>query len=558
MKEKRERLKDRGDTWRERVVALARDVRAGLRRRKFARMIRRSGLFEPGFYLDQCRDDAAARRDPIRHYLLHGAAAGLDPNPLFDTSYYAERYPEVVAGGRNPLVHFIRHGARERRSPSARFDTAFYLACNRDVAASDMNPLAHYLAFGLAEGRPCRRERDVQPGDTEVLDRAAALAKAGPGRRVLVVDRRIPTPDQDSGSVRMFAILKLARRLGHEVTFAADGEEPAGPYAAALERLGIEVVRGVGATVEHLRARGSEYGVALLSRPEAAEQYLTIVRAYALGATVVYDTVDLHWVRFARAADVTGDPRARAEADRYRRLERLNASCADLTLTVTEQDRDALLRDVPGARVAVLPNIHDCAEAPPPWEGRRDLLFVGGFDHAPNVDGVEWFVERVLSLVHGSLPGVVLDVVGSKVSDRVKRLRSATVRIVGHVPCVDPLLDAARVFVSPLRYGAGMKGKIGQSMARGLPVVTTSIGAEGMKLVDGENALVADDPAAFASAVVRLYTDERLWSRIARSSVRHVEEHFSETAVLERLANVLSTERAGGDRGGPDRARSGP
>jgi len=541
------------------VQSGARDLGERRRRRQKSGLIRQSGLFDSQFYLSQCPDDHEASRDPIRHYLLGGAAAGLDPNPFFDTSYYVEQYPDVAASGKNPLVHFIRHGALERRAPSARFDTAYYLARHRDVVASGLNPLAHYLAVGAAEGRPCQpKQRDARPVLGDVLDRAADFANSRRARRILVVDQRLPTPDQDSGSVRMFAILTLLRRLGHEIVFVSDSAEAEERYERAVRRLGIDVLYGFCNAVEHLATQGHEYGVALLSRPQTAERYLTPVRAYALRATVVYDTVDLHWIRFERAARVTGDPRAHADAERFRRLERLNTACADLTLSVTEQERELLLREVPGARVEIVPNIHRCEETSPPWEARRDLMFIGGFEHAPNVDAVEWFVERIFPLVQRDLPGAVFQVVGSKVPERVQRLESSTVRIVGQVPSVGPLFDSSRVFVSPLRYGAGMKGKIGQSMGLGLPVVTTSIGAEGMSLVDGENALIADDPAEFAAAVVRLYTDQLLWSRVARNSMRHIQENFSAEAVLGRLGAIFPTVPTGAADGDAERTTSPP
>jgi glycosyltransferase involved in cell wall biosynthesis len=109
---------------------------------------------------------------------------------------------------------------------------------------------------------------------------------------------------------------------------------------------------------------------------------------------------------------------------------------------------------------------------------------------------------------------------------------------------VSPYFDGCRIFVSPLRYGAGMKGKIGQSMSFGLPVVTTTIGAEGIGLRDGENALIADDPGAFANAVVRLYEDEALWNRISRQSVEHIKENYSPPVLGKRIRDIFDGMRA--------------
>lgn len=525
--------------------AVPRSARATLRLGKYAILIRRSRLFDAEFYRSQCPEDPLARRSPIVHYLLRGAAAGLDPNPYFDTSYYREQYPWSAAGGKNPFVHFLRHGMRERRAPSARFEIADYLARRRDTATPLADPLARYAAPSGDSGRPVLAHIPMTRAVRDGLDRAAAFADGAQARRVLVVDRRVPTPDRDSASVRMFAVLRLLRKLGHEITFVSDDGGWRQRDKRAVRRLGVDVLHGFGAAARHLASHGHTYGFALLSSPQAAERYLMAVRAYALRAKVIYDTVDLHWVRLERAAAVTGDPDARADAARYRTLERLHTACADITLTVTDDEREALLREVPSARVEVLPNIHACEGPVRPWGARRDVMFIGAFSHAPNADAVEWFVREILPIVQRQLPDVVLRVVGSDVPRRIRELASPSVRVLGHVPAVRPVFESSRVFVSPLRYGAGMKGKIGQSMSYGLPVVTTSIGAEGMLLSDGENALVADEPAAFADAVVRLATDEQLWTRVSAAGLEHVERHFSERAALKRLTGVFDVARAG-------------
>jgi len=520
-------------------------LRSGLRRRKDARLVRRSGLFQADHYLGQLRDPGTARRDPVWHYLTQGAAAGLDPNPLFDTSYYAEEHPGSAAPGENPLLHFIRSGAREGANPGPLFDTSFYLARHPDVAASGLNPLAYYLSQGAAAGHIChpsmRPEVRARVLADELLERAESLLPPTGERRVLVVDHRMLMPDHDSGSVRMFAIVKLLRELGHDVTFASDISERYPRYEEGLRRLGVGVLYGFAATAAHLADEGHRYRFVLLSRPEVVDRYLPTVRAHAIHATVLYDTVDLHWVRLLRAAETTGDSALRFEAERYRTMERLGAECADVVLAITPQERETLIREVPGARVEIVPNVHACRPSAVPWSERQGLMFIGGFEHLPNVDAVEWFVAKVLPLVHRQVPGTVFHVVGSKAPDALRRLAGPTVSIEGHVPEAARFFESSRVFVSPLRYGAGMKGKIGHAMSHGLPLVTTSMGAEGMRLVDGENALIADDAGAFAAAVVRLYRDELLWSKIARSSVRHVQQNFSEEVVRAKLAAIFSS-----------------
>jgi glycosyltransferase involved in cell wall biosynthesis len=496
--------------------------------------VRRSGLFDEGHYLRQGLPPEAGRA-PIRHYLAAGAEAGLDPCPWFRTVYYAALYPESAVAGRNPLVDFVLHGAARLRSPSPEFDTEAWAERFPESVRGGSNPLAHFLARGADPGELRRVREDVEP-----LRAAEERHAAGPAPwRVLIADARVPTPDRDSGSVRMFAIIKLLRRLGRDVTFVAaePGRDPG--CERSLRQLGVELVTGLPAGRRHLAERGHEYAHAILSRPEVAEHLVLAVRAHAPRARLVYDTVDLHWVRMERAAALTGDPVVRAAAERFGRLERFLVDAADETLTVTDVERETILRERPAATVSVFPNIHEVAPGATPWAGRRDLVFIGGFDHAPNVDAVVWFAREILPLVRRRLPGVVFRVVGSRAPSLVRKLEGEAVKVLGFVPDVAPVFDASRVFVSPLRFGAGMKGKVGHSMSLGLPIVTTSIGAEGMGLADGDLALIADDPEAFAAAVVRLYEDEQLWLRLSTRGVEHVRARYSEEAVAGRLSALF-------------------
>ena len=364
--------------------------------------------------------------------------------------------------------------------------------------------------------------------------------------RVLVIIDAVPTPDQDSGSYRLFELLKLVSAIGYHVTVASDADNADPRYADALRTLGVQLYAGDGEVSAQLEQSGRHYRFVLLSRPDVTFKYLFEVRAHAIAATVIYDTVDLHWLRNERAAQVTGDVGWQEQAARYKRMECFNTKSADLVFTVTETERRLLQEEVGLAHVEVVPNVHPSVQEQPGWAGRSGLLFIGGFWHSPNEDAVRHFVADILPLIAVELPDVVFQIVGSQMSDGIRALASRHVAVVGFAPDVTPHFAGARVFVAPLRYGAGMKGKIGQSMSFGLPVVTTPVGAEGMALVDGEHAMIADDPAAFARAVIRLYTDRQLWEDVARNSRNHVALHFSERAMHDRLVRLLgppSTDR---------------
>jgi glycosyltransferase involved in cell wall biosynthesis len=213
-----------------------------------------------------------------------------------------------------------------------------------------------------------------------------------------------------------------------------------------------------------------------------------------------------------------------------------------MVFAVTPEEKSQILEEVKNAQVEVIPTIHDCVDSAKPLAGRKNLLFVGHYAHSPNEDAVGYFVREILPLIRQDIPGVVFYMVGSNITDKVKSLANENVVAVGYVPDLTPHLDGCRVFVAPLRYGAGIKGKIAQSMSFGLPVVTTSIGAEGMGLIDGEHVLIADSPDAFARAVVRLYTDDLLWERMSLNALLHIKSNFSKAVVQAKLNQIFATE----------------
>ncbi len=353
--------------------------------------------------------------------------------------------------------------------------------------------------------------------------------------RLLLVDATVPMVREDSGSVRMERACLAAVRAGFRVTFHAYA--PPQPrhheLARTLEQAGVEVLRPPlsASPARHLRAHGASYDVVVLSRPLTAKRFARLVRRHAPRALLVFDTVDLHFVREARAKQL-GQP-TDASID-WRALETWATRSADVTLTVSEHERRTLLAEEPSADVRVLSNIHEALPEGPPFEARRGVLFVGGFRHAPNADAVRHFVEDVWPRCKDRLPGAAFYIVGSAMPEAVARLRGDGVEPVGFVEDLADVLGRVRVSVAPLRFGAGVKGKINSAMAHGVPVVASELAVEGMDLVRDEEVLVADDPAAFADLVVRAHEDRETWERLARAGRRSIERSFS-PAHAERL-----------------------
>jgi GT2 family glycosyltransferase/glycosyltransferase involved in cell wall biosynthesis len=367
------------------------------------------------------------------------------------------------------------------------------------------------------------------------------LARDRRGPRALVVDQCVPAHDQDAGSLRMYSLLSLLADLGFAVTFLPDNGVRTEPHTTSLQQRGVEVLYGDADLAAHLAGLSADLTVCILSRPHVARRYLRLVREHAPGTPVVYDTVDLHFLREQRRARLRSHVReGPAVGSAPPELELELARATDATIAISWAEREVLEQALPGARVFVVPTVHEPRPSNQrPFDERRDLLFVGSFEHPPNVDAVVFFVRDVLPLVRERLPSVRLTVVGRKPPPVVRRLAGDAVDVVGWVPELAGLYERHRVSVAPLRYGAGLKGKVGESLSWGLPLVTTAVGAEGFGAEHGRHLLIGESPGELAHEVVRLYTDRVLWEHLAREGRGLVGEGHSLIAVRGRLVEVL-------------------
>jgi glycosyltransferase involved in cell wall biosynthesis len=383
--------------------------------------------------------------------------------------------------------------------------------------------------------------------------------------RILVLDERTPTPDQDSGSASAFALLSVLARGGYDVTFVAADLAQKGRYARALNRAGIRTPTGFKSKslAVVLDAWAPRCDVMLLYRASLASHVFDYARRAAPKAKIVFHPVDLHFMRMQRGAALTGDAGEAESAAAMRTKELDLIGRADATIVVSSYEAELLAGILPGAVVHHIPILRGAPDTPgfagwryladrllgavgkrrnaerPAFKDRRDVLFIGGFDHAPNVDAVLWFVREVWPRVQARGFRDKFVIAGSRMPAEVASLFSESIDVRGHVPKLAPLFDRCRLSVAPLRYGGGIKGKIVSSLSYGVPVVATSIAAEGMGLRDGMDILVADDPNALAERIVSLYGDPDLWTRLSANGYAAFASKFSETAGAAKVLAVF-------------------
>jgi GT2 family glycosyltransferase/glycosyltransferase involved in cell wall biosynthesis len=381
----------------------------------------------------------------------------------------------------------------------------------------------------------------AQPAPIHDPTRADAAANWRARGRVLIVDAYTPTPDQDSGSLRMINLMRLLREAGYAVAFLPDNRAHAGRYTHDLQALGIEALYHpfVSDPIAWLRTRGAQLDAIILSRHYIATNYVGPTRLYAPQARLIFDTVDLHYLREQRAAELDGSADMAQQAARTRTHElKLMREC-DVTLVVSAVEKEFLARELPQARVEVLSNVHEVYGRRREFAARRDLVFVGGFQHPPNIDAVLWFLREVFPRVRAQAADVQVHIIGSKAPKQILELAHDGATIHGYVDDITPFMDGCRLALAPLRYGAGVKGKVNMAMSYGLPVVATTPAVEGMHVRDGEDVLIADTPDAFAAAILRAYNDAALWTKLSDNGLANVRRHFSFDAARTALTRIL-------------------
>jgi O-antigen biosynthesis protein len=364
-------------------------------------------------------------------------------------------------------------------------------------------------------------------------------------RRVLVVDACMLTPDHDAGSMRMFEMLGLMAELGCKVVFIADNREYRQPYVSQIQALGVEVLFHpfLVPVPEYLENEAAKFDVVMLSRATVACKYVDLVKRCAPRAKLIFDTVDLHFVREERKAALaatTGDNSLLRAAAQRMRTQELNAmSHADLTLVVSPTEKKLLAELVPSVQVEIIATIHENMPGTKPFNERNGILFIGGFRHPPNLDAITWYVENVLPIIRQKAPQLITTIIGSNAPPSLQKFAAKDFVIAGFVEDVTEHYHNAKLSISPLRYGAGVKGKVNLSMQYGVPVVATPVSTEGMYLEDGVNVLVADSPEAFADAVIRLHTDEAVWNRLRQGGLENIERYFSRQCARAALVEIL-------------------
>jgi glycosyltransferase involved in cell wall biosynthesis len=406
---------------------------------------------------------------------------------------------------------------------------------------------ARMLAFFTAQAERLRQsgaDREAHRAERQAgqrVRRREARAPRDPELRALVIDERVPVAGRDAGSQAMLSHMHALRRLGYAVSFVAAEEMSAD--AAALTQDGIVpcVAPFYGSVEDVLRRQAGCFDVVYLHRAEIAASYLALARRCNPRARIVYSVADLHHVRLERQAAIEDRPEVLAESRRLKLAEIVAACSANTVITHSLAEVGVLRRLAPRAAVHRVAWDVPVAATRTRFAARYGIAFIGAYSHAPNVDAAHFLVEAIMPLVWQRDPSIECRLIGTDMPKSVRRLARPGVVAVGAVADLDAaVFDRVRLTVAPLRYGAGINGKVLASLAAGVPCVMSEVAAEGMTLCPTLGGLVGTDAATLAALIRDLHADRAASGRAAKAGMAMIRRDFSVDAVDAALARAIA------------------
>jgi glycosyltransferase involved in cell wall biosynthesis len=372
-------------------------------------------------------------------------------------------------------------------------------------------------------------------------------------KNILIVDSQIPTFDKDSASNRITEIAKYLAK--HYNVYLMDwrksipkveskkyiknlNEHNVIVYTPFIGKYGI--MKGKKHFINNLLPK---LDFVWCHRPELFEYYLAFFRNEAPKAKIIYDMVDIHYLRMERGLEIKYDEVRAKELVHYKHIETELCKQADKIAVISDKEKEFMTTFVDKSKLFTVSNVHNLKVKPedmPPFKKREGIFFIGTFLHDPNVDAVEVLYKNIMPLVWNTLPDLKITIIGSEAPESIKKMDSERFEIAGFVENIIPFYDKCFASVSPLRFGAGVKGKIGQALEYTLPVLTTEIGAEGMFLENGVTALISgnEDYQKFADNIIEICTNEMTWNTLHNNSEKAIYP-FSIEAQKDEIFEML-------------------
>ncbi|UOU99706.1 glycosyltransferase family 4 protein [Chryseobacterium daecheongense] len=363
-----------------------------------------------------------------------------------------------------------------------------------------------------------------------------------PSRKTIVfVSRDFPTHDQDSGSNRLKEIILLYKQMGYNCILFAPHVFEDNSYVKFYQSLDVIVFveNNKYKTIDEFLPTLKSVDYVWFNGPFALNLFYKKLKNILPQTKFIYDMVDIHFLRYKRAIEI--EPTRISLKKNYKhffRLETVVAPQLDYIIAISDKEKEVMSQYADRNKIITISNIHypkiDISERKS-FSESKGIIFIGSI-HEPNIDAVKYLYENIMPIVWKTNPEIEVSVIGN-VADKLDLKLFPKFKFLGFVESIEELFMNSRIMVAPLRFGAGVKGKIGQAFEYFLPVITTDIGAEGMQLVNNKNVLIANDKDSFAEAIIRLNNDETLWNTLSQHSIDSLQP-FSLEAVSSTLKNI--------------------
>lgn len=363
-------------------------------------------------------------------------------------------------------------------------------------------------------------------------------------KSIIFYNSNVPEYDKDSGANRLMEIMVAYKNLGYHVSLVCERNWFQSKYNEFYQRLGICVFYEYHKLWNYKYFLKKNYPKSVKSihwfyGPGTFEKFKKAVKNTLPNSYFVYDMVDIHHLRFKRSIELEpNDSSLKRRYKKYLAIETKSIKSADKIIAISDFEYEYMQQFLPKEKLVTISNVHypkiDFNKVLP-FSDRKDILFIGS-SHTPNIDALYFLYNEIMPLVWKEIPELKVNVIGN-VKECINDIKNDNFIFHGYVPDITTFFASNKMNVASLRYGAGVKGKIGQAFEYYLPVVTTSIGAEGMQLKNRENALIDDSASGFAKAIVELYTNETLWKHLQSNSEDSLKP-FSKEKLIETIKTL--------------------
>ena len=365
-----------------------------------------------------------------------------------------------------------------------------------------------------------KKKKQIKVLNTQIIPNFESFNAAN--KTIVFISGAMPTHDKDSGSNRLLEIILAFKKLNYNCIICVENVFENDKYVQFYKQLGVIVY------VESFQFDSCKSFLKSLNSidyiwfygPNTLKNYFNKVSKFLPNTKTIFDMVDIHFLRYQRAIEI--EPSRISLKKRYKKyftIETKLAKKVDFVIAISDKEKAFMSDYLPDNKIVTISNVHYPKVKQneiPTFINRENLLFIGS-SHTPNIDAVHYLYNEIMPLVWETLPNIKVQIIGS-VNKEINSITHKNIEFLGFVENVEPYFLNSKLMIAPLRYGAGVKGKVGQAFEYYLPVVTTSIGAEGMFLENELNVMIADNAVDFANKIIEVYTQNEIWDKLSKNS----------------------------------------